>query len=192
MSLKSSWVLWQNDNNDSNIRSWEKDNSKVGEFSMIPQFLYMCDEIVRVRVENLRPMNLFKNGIKPMWEDEANVDGGRLILDIPVLTQVDLNEIWKMTMILCVSNSIDNICGCVFNEKQSVYKISIWFGRDYNQDMIKEMWEKILGSINLPIYSFLHKKSLDNTKGGKKKWGGKREKYRSIHEEHEYVTRTLQ
>ncbi|KAM0671264.1 translation initiation factor 4E [Ordospora colligata] len=176
MNLESSWVLWQNGNDDSNIRSWGEDILEVGEVSTVPEFLYMCDMIVKNGVENLCSMNLFKKGIKPMWEDEANVNGGRLILDIPMMTREDLNGIWKKTMAFCVSNCIENICGCVFNEKQSVYKISIWFGRDYNQDMIKEKWESVLGNINLPIYSFLHKKSLDGTKGGKKKWGGKREK----------------
>lgn len=173
MNLESSWVLWQNSNDESNIRSWGEDLAVVGEVSTIPEFLYMCDEIAKADVDNLCTMNLFKKGIKPMWEDEANIEGGRLVTDIPVISRSNVNELWRRTMAFCVSNSIDNICGCAFSEKQSFYKIAIWFGRDYNQDAIKDKWQSVLGFNRSSIYSFLHKKSLDTNKG-RKKWGGRK------------------
>lgn len=173
MDLESSWVLWQNGNDESNTKSWEEDIIAVGEVSTVPEFLYLCDEITKAKVDNLCTMNLFKKGIKPMWEDEANIDGGRLITDVSVISRNDVNELWKRTMAFCVSNSVDNICGCVFNEKQAFYKIAIWFGKDYNQDTIRDKWLSVLGLNKSLVYSFLHRKSLDTSKG-RKKWGSKR------------------
>lgn len=173
MELASQWVLWQNSNDESNSKSWGDDLVAVGEVATIPEFLYLCDEVGKVGAASLCAMNLFKKGIKPMWEDEANIDGGRVIIDVPVAGKDNADELWRRTMAFCVSNTVDNICGCVLSEKQSFYKMAIWFGKDYNQDMIKDMWQGALGNPKMPVYSFLHKKSLDNTKG-RKKWGGKR------------------
>ncbi|ADM12019.1 eukaryotic translation initiation factor 4E [Encephalitozoon intestinalis ATCC 50506] len=173
MNLASQWVLWQNNNDESNAKSWGDDLMVVGEVSTIPEFLYLCDEISNVGVGKLCTMNLFKKGIKPMWEDEGNIEGGRIIMDVPVVGKDSIDELWKRTMAFCVSNTVDNICGCVLSEKQSFYKVAIWFGKDYNQDSIKDMWQEALGGGKLSIYSFLHKKSLDSNKG-KKKWGGRR------------------
>ncbi|AFN83505.1 eukaryotic translation initiation factor 4E [Encephalitozoon romaleae SJ-2008] len=173
MNLASQWVLWQNNNDESNAKSWGDDLVAVGEVSTIPEFLYLCDEISNAGIGKLCTMNLFKKGVKPMWEDEANIDGGRIIMDVPVVGRDNIGELWKKTMAFCISNVVDNVCGCVLSEKQSFYKLAIWFGKDYNQDTIKEMWQETLESGSLSVYSFLHKKSLDSNKG-KKKWGGRR------------------
>lgn len=173
MELKSPWVLWQNGNDESNAKSWGEDLVSVGEVSTVPEFLYLCDEITGVDVGNLCTMNLFRKGIKPMWEDEANIEGGRLITDVPVMGRGNVNELWRRTMAFCVSNTVDNICGCVFSEKQSYYKIAIWFGKDYNQDAIRDRWQSVIGVNKALIYSFLHRKSLDTNKS-RKKWTGRK------------------
>ena len=38
--------------------------------------------------------NVFKRGIKPMWEDDRNKRGGRLVFLIRKHTKTDLDNLW--------------------------------------------------------------------------------------------------
>jgi translation initiation factor 4E len=174
MELESPWVLWQNTSDESNVQSWGSDLVEVGEASSVPQFLYMVDEMKKIGVENLSSMRLFRKGVKPMWEDEANVNGGRLIVDIPVFSKTNIDTIWANTMAFCISNEIDDICGCVCNEKSPVYKISIWIGNEQSHEKVLKKWQEKLGLEKASIYFCSHKKSLDITKS-RKKWHSKRQ-----------------
>lgn len=38
--------------------------------------------------------SLFKEGIKPMWEDDKNKKGGRWLLNVDVRNKSSLHELW--------------------------------------------------------------------------------------------------
>lgn len=169
METESKWVIWQNNSEDSNIKSWGEDLKIVGEFNSVPQFMFLNDKINEVGLKNLESIRIFKDGIKPMWEDPKNLNGGRVIIDIPVMSRLDLNDIWSKTMAMCISNLVEGICGCVLTERQSLYKIALWIEEDdANFDIIKK-WKEI---VEVPVdmfYYLTHKKSLDGNKH-KRKW----------------------
>jgi translation initiation factor 4E len=173
MDLESPWVLWQNVSDESTAQSWGSDLVEVGEVASIPQFLYMLDEIKKAGVENLSSMRLFRKGVKPMWEDEANVNGGRLIIDIPIFSRTGIDTVWERTMAFCISNEVDGICGCVCTEKSPVYKISIWIGSEQGHEDILRKWQEKLPLEKTSIYFCSHRKSLDIVKS-RKKWHSRR------------------
>ncbi|KAF9763568.1 Eukaryotic translation initiation factor 4E-2 [Nosema granulosis] len=172
MELATNWNIWQNNNDDSNVKSWGEDLQNVGVFKTVPELMYLGDKIKEIGLRNLESIRIFKKGIKPMWEDPKNTHGGRIIVDIQGLHKFDVNEIWLKTMAFCVSNLVDGICGCVYMEKQSVSKLAIWIENDDLGPEITKKWKEVT---ELPIdmfYYLTHKRSLDGNKH-KKKWNKK-------------------
>jgi translation initiation factor 4E len=78
---------------------------------------------------------LFREGIKPMWEDENNVNGGRwlVIVDKHKRTQ-KLDAYWLELMMAIVGEQFeeygDHICGAVVNVRQKGDKVK-FVGQKY-------------------------------------------------------------
>lgn len=122
-------------------RTWEQNLLKVAKFQSVEDFwaLYHHVEIA----SNLQPgsdYNLFKNDIKPMWEDPANFNGGRWLFTIQKSTQKEqgktqsyaktLDAMW-LEVVLCLIGEAfekysDQICGAVLNVRPKLDKIAVW------------------------------------------------------------------
>eukprot|EP01107_Rhizomastix_libera_P003617 TRINITY_DN16268_c0_g1_i1.p1 TRINITY_DN16268_c0_g1~~TRINITY_DN16268_c0_g1_i1.p1 ORF type:complete len:252 (-),score=39.39 TRINITY_DN16268_c0_g1_i1:39-794(-) len=89
--------------------------------------------------------HVFREGIKPMWEDPANSRGGKWQVQIartgsrPEKSDRDrdderLNSMWLDTVLSCIGeqydNNADSVCGCVVCNKRSkngqVVRIALW------------------------------------------------------------------
>ncbi|THH20308.1 hypothetical protein EW146_g1013 [Bondarzewia mesenterica] len=72
--------------------------------------------------------HLFKSGIKPMWEDEANANGGKWVLTMknnPAL----LDRCWQWLTMALVGEELDEsdeICGAVVSLRSKVDRIQLW------------------------------------------------------------------
>jgi translation initiation factor 4E len=72
--------------------------------------------------------HIFKSGIKPMWEDEANANGGKWVLTMknnPAL----LDRCWNWLAMALVGEELedgDEICGAVVSLRTKVDRIQLW------------------------------------------------------------------
>lgn len=90
---------------------------------------------------------LFKETIKPEWEDPANKEGGRWILTIKVNTSPEgitaMNNSWLYTVLaLCgeqFGQDNDDICGCVLKPRGKEVHIELWIRSDEDDDRIKRI-----------------------------------------------------
>ena len=74
--LQNSWTLWffKNDR----TRSWEENQRPIITFSTVEDFWGLYNHIeLCSRLISGCDYSLFKEGIKPMWEDDQNRRGGR-------------------------------------------------------------------------------------------------------------------
>lgn len=99
--------------------------------------------------------HVFQEGIRPMWEDDANKEGARWVLR---LKKGATSLFWE-ELLLCVIgeqfNVTDQICGVVVSMRQTEDIISIWIrsGQDFHvKNSIKETLKQIW---NLPDNVFL-------------------------------------
>ncbi|CAD5224506.1 unnamed protein product [Bursaphelenchus okinawaensis] len=74
---------------------------------------------------------LFKDGIKPMWEDPKNVKGGRWMVVIHKDQRATkLDELWLEIMMDIIGERFeghgDFICGAAVNVRQKGDKIALW------------------------------------------------------------------
>lgn len=166
--LEATWKYYQLAfNDDPNQRSWADSLKEVGAVKTVPELLYTLDEMKKKGLENLTDLNLFKNEIKPMWEDAANINGGRCIMDLPVTQRDNVFDIWRKTVAFCCSNGFESICGCVFAEKAN-FRISLWISDPQESDNIIKAWKEVLESSQCNPSFSPHSKYLDNGRSKKR------------------------
>lgn len=96
--LQDQWTLWYLEND--RTKSWEDMQNKVTSFGTVEDFwsLYSHIKLPSVLGEN-NDYSLFKDNIRPMWEDKANKYGGRWILNFTKSQRRnDLDEMWLDTV----------------------------------------------------------------------------------------------
>jgi translation initiation factor 4E len=124
---------------------------------------------------------VFKHGIKPMWEDPKNANGGRIILNIDKKNVLSfLSKIWLNSILFLIGSSYDdeesdNINGLVVNVRSKLNRISLWtcdFDNKSLQEKIAKRFMKYLGLQE-------NEKNLEYEKHENE--SDKRKKYLNIH-----------
>ncbi|XP_037047650.1 eukaryotic translation initiation factor 4E1-like [Bradysia coprophila] len=136
--LRNQWTLWYLDN-DRN-KSWEEKQNEVSTFDTVEDFWNLYNMIKYA--SELQPGNdysLFKNNIRPMWEDAANANGGRWILSMTQQQLGNLDDLWLNVMLCLIGECLeysDDINGAVVSIRPRTVRISIWTADSNNQDAI--------------------------------------------------------
>ncbi|XP_023619684.1 eukaryotic translation initiation factor 4E isoform X2 [Myotis lucifugus] len=107
---------------------------------------------------NLMPgcdYSLFKDGIKPMWEDEKNKRGGRWLITLnKQQRRSDLDRFWLETLLCLIGESFDDysddVCGAVVNVRAKGDKIAIWTTECENRDAITHIGRVYKERLGLP------------------------------------------
>lgn len=170
--LQSEWRYYQLAGSEQSQRSWADSLKMVGKATTVPELLYTLDETEKRGMENINDPNLFNGAVLPMWEDAANVNGGRCILEVPMSQRDALHGLWRTTVAFCCSGIFDSINGCVFNEK-TYYRISIWISDPRENELIIKAWRDVLQGGQLSFSFALHNKYTDYSKNKKKHFSKK-------------------
>jgi len=101
----------------------------IGEFDTVESFCRYFNWLKPPsKLERNSNYHLFKSGIKPMWEDEANANGGKWVLTMknnPAL----LDRCWSWLAMALVGEELedgDEICGAVVSLRSKVDRIQVW------------------------------------------------------------------
>ena len=135
--LQCRWALWYLKGDRS--KDWEDCLKCVSVFDTVEDFWSLYN--------NIQPASglswgsdyyLFKEGIKPMWEDPNNVNGGRWLVIVDKHKRaLKLDNYWLELMMAIVGEQFDDfgnhICGAVVNVRQKGDKVALWT-RDATQD----------------------------------------------------------
>ncbi|XP_045569523.1 eukaryotic translation initiation factor 4E type 2, partial [Salmo salar] len=82
--LQYNYTLWYSRRTPSrpaNTQSYEQNIRQIGTVASVEQFWKFYSHLVRPGdLTGHSDFHLFKEGIKPMWEDEANKNGGKWII----------------------------------------------------------------------------------------------------------------
>uniref|UniRef100_A0A914RFP4 eIF-4F 25 kDa subunit n=1 Tax=Parascaris equorum TaxID=6256 RepID=A0A914RFP4_PAREQ len=110
--LQYQWVLWylKADRN----KEWHECLMQVAFFGTIEDFWALYNMIQQPSAMNWgSDYYLFKEGVKPMWEDENNVKGGRWLI---VLLMAIIGEQFE--------DYGDHVCGAAVNIRQRGDKVA--------------------------------------------------------------------
>jgi len=136
--LQYSWRIWAHYINDTD---WSNKSyisihncSNIEEIIAFHETLILSEGVIRKYM-----LFFMKDDILPMWEDEANRNGGCFWFKIP-LDNIQTN--WKTILYSIVGNTIssnklfiNDISGVVLSPKKHYYIIQIWMkSRDYTSN----------------------------------------------------------
>ncbi|XP_067000029.1 eukaryotic translation initiation factor 4E-like [Anabrus simplex] len=128
--LQHTWTLWyyENDRN----RTWEENQKEIMSFDTVEDFWCLYHHIrTASELRHGCDYALFKKGIRPMWEDEANKKGGRWLINLDKKQRGDdLDDFWLEVLLCLIGEAFDDysdeICGAVINIRAKGDKIALW------------------------------------------------------------------
>lgn len=101
----------------------------IGDFDTVESFCRYFNWLKSPsKLEKNSNYHLFKKGIKPMWEDEANANGGKWVLTMKNNPQL-LDRCWNWLAMALVGEDLDEgdeICGAVVSLRSKVDRIQLW------------------------------------------------------------------
>ncbi|KAI6162241.1 cap binding protein [Pisolithus thermaeus] len=122
---------------------WMEDIKQVINFDSVEEFWGMYNHIVPP--SQLPPKAnyyLFKSGIIPAWEDEANKNGGKWSIQLPKeKNRGNIDKMWLYTMLAAIGETFDPyltsadpsdpnpqslITGVIVSTRPQFYRLSIW------------------------------------------------------------------
>ncbi|PRD35187.1 UNVERIFIED_CONTAM: Eukaryotic translation initiation factor 4E [Trichonephila clavipes] len=151
--LQNVWSLWFYRNDRS--KSWEENLTEIAAFDTVEDFwaLYNHIEIVG----KLPPgcdYALFKEGIKPMWEDERNKNGGRWLINLQKYHRnPDLNTCWLEILLCVIGEAFDDyggdVCGAVVQVRGKIDRLALWTSDVENKEAIMKIGEILKERLHL-------------------------------------------
>ena len=157
------WFTFFQKSKDKQMEEFEDNLRKISDFNTAEEFWGIYQHMKR---PNTLPRGceffLFRKGIKPLWEDEANFGGGRLFLSMK--KDVITNKVWEDLQIsmIIAKDYLKFLCGCVINIRTSEVFISVWIKEcsDEKREEIK-LWLK--KNLELPNLNCIRWKKHPNT-----------------------------
>jgi translation initiation factor 4E len=151
--LNSKWTLWYTKPPVDTNESWSDLLKPVVTFNTVEEFWGIFHAIPTVN--ELPPRSdyhLFRDDIKPEWEDSQNSDGGKWYCQFKGKRD-DLNELWTRTLLSVIGETIEKsedeineVNGVVFNVRKNNVKIGLWTKSCDEQKLkaIGEVFKKVL------------------------------------------------
>lgn len=137
------------------------DNIKmVGKFASVEQFWRFYSYLVRPGdLSGHSDIHLFKDGIKPMWEDEANKDGGKWIVR---LRKGLASRCWENLILAMLGEQFmvgSEVCGAVISVRFQEDIISIWNRNAGDQATTTRIRDTLKRVLNLPQNTIMEYKA---------------------------------
>lgn len=124
-------------------QGWMEDIKRVISFDSVEEFWGLYNHIVPPsQLPQKANYYLFKEGIIPAWEDEANKNGGKWSIQLPKeKNRGNVDKMWLYTMLAAIGETFDPyltnadssdpnpqslITGVIVSTRPQFYRLSIW------------------------------------------------------------------
>jgi len=121
-------------------QGWMEDIKRVISFDSVEEFWGLYNNIVPPSaLPQKANYYLFKEGIIPAWEDEANKNGGKWSIQLPKdKNRANVDKMWLYTMLAAIGETFDPtldkngpqptslITGVIVSTRPQFYRLSIW------------------------------------------------------------------
>ena len=141
--LQSSYCLWYSRKGKVDPHSYDQNMKLVATFTTVEQFWKIYSHVLRpnslrdkIVPNSHADLHVFKEGIKPMWEHEANKHGGRWLVHI---RKELANRCWENILMAMLGEQFmvgEEICGAMVSVRFNEDIISLW-NRTADDEAIK-------------------------------------------------------
>ncbi|KAL8359923.1 hypothetical protein RB598_008324 [Gaeumannomyces tritici] len=131
--LMHNWTLWftkppsgKGDNN------WNDLLKEVITFNSVEEFWGIYNNIAPVSELALKSdYHLFKEGVRPEWEDSQNKHGGKWSYSFKDKRSIGIDELWLHTMLAAIGETLEGeddgeVMGVVVNVRKAFYRVGVW------------------------------------------------------------------
>ncbi|KAF9435575.1 hypothetical protein BGZ76_005967 [Entomortierella beljakovae] len=156
--LQHSWTLYYDiatgfNRQGSSLHHYENGLRKIGMFTTVEMFARYFNWIEKPHsMENSANFHLFKDGIKPMWEDPANANGGRWIVTLLNKNPELLDRCWMELAYALVGEQLDagdDICGAVLSRRTKADRLAVWVRDKDNVAAINGIGKRLIQMLDL-------------------------------------------
>ncbi|KAG0285767.1 hypothetical protein BGZ96_010035 [Linnemannia gamsii] len=156
--LQHPWTLYYDttagyNRQGSSLHIYENGLRDMGTFTTVELFARYFNWIEKPhKIENSANYHLFKDGIKPMWEDPANASGGRWIVTLLTKNPALLDRCWMELAYALVGEQLDlgdDICGAVLSRRTKADRLAVWVRDKDNVDAINGIGKRLIKFLDL-------------------------------------------
>ncbi|KAH8278202.1 hypothetical protein KR044_002038 [Drosophila immigrans] len=169
--LEHVWTLWYLEND--RTKHWKDMLNEITQIDSIETFWSLYYTIKAPSELKIGcDYYMFKQGIQPMWEDEANIKGGRWLFTVGKSSKDALDRIWLDILLMMVGESFEyasDICGAVVNIRAKSNKISVWTANGTNELAVLEIGFKLKTLLHLQSHNLqyqLHSDAMSKINSG--------------------------
>ncbi|KAI4859627.1 eukaryotic translation initiation factor 4E [Hypoxylon rubiginosum] len=130
--LQNKWTLWFTKPSSGKGDNWNDLLKEVITFNSVEEFWGIYNNIAPVSDLALKSdYHLFKEGVRPEWEDPQNKHGGKWSYQFKDKRSVDINDLWLHTMLAAIGETLEDeddgeVMGVVVNVRKAFYRIGVW------------------------------------------------------------------
>lgn len=130
-ALKSTWIVWYRPPTPK-YSDYEKSTVPLASISSVESFWAVYSHLKRPSLlPTVSDYHIFKKGIRPVWEDEANKRGGKWIIR---LKKGVADRYWEDLLLALVGDQFaeagDEVCGAVLSVRGGEDVLSVWTKND--------------------------------------------------------------
>ncbi|GIY82148.1 eukaryotic translation initiation factor 4E type 2 [Caerostris darwini] len=165
--LQFTYVLWfsqRQSGKQTPAQPYDQNLKYIGGFNTVEKFWEIYGHLIRPSEMSIHSdFHLFKLGIKPMWEDEANKDGGKWIVR---LKKGLASRCWEDLLLAILGEQFmvgDEICGAVVSIRFQEDIISVWNKTANDQNTTIRIRDTLKRVLNLPPNTALEYKTHNDS-----------------------------
>ncbi|KAH9814320.1 hypothetical protein DFH28DRAFT_928913 [Melampsora americana] len=120
----------------------------IGTFQSVEDFCRFFNWTIRPsQMEMHSSVQLFKTGIKPMWEDPANANGGKWTLTMKQPNPPLLDRIWTFLVLGLVGEEVDvldDVCGAIVATRPRGNRVQVWMREKSNVERVNGLGKRLM------------------------------------------------
>ncbi|KAI9298904.1 eukaryotic translation initiation factor 4E [Neoconidiobolus thromboides FSU 785] len=170
--LQESWTFWYDSQNSKPAqKDWSQNLKPLITFRTVEDFWGAYNNITKVSELSVGSnFHIFREGIRPAWEDPANAKGGRWTVQFNKKQAHGINHYFLYSILMCIGESSphsEQVCGIVVSVRKAFYRLSLWTRDSHQKDELLDIGRHLRASIELPAGDTLEfQPHEDATKSG--------------------------
>jgi len=130
--LMHKWTLWFTKPPSGKGDNWNDLLKEVITFNSVEEFWGVYNNIAPVSELALKSdYHLFKEGVRPEWEDIQNKHGGKWSYQFKDKRSIPIDELWLHVMLAAIGETLEDeddgeLMGVVVNVRKGFYRIGVW------------------------------------------------------------------
>ncbi|KAF9585273.1 Eukaryotic translation initiation factor 4E type 2 [Lunasporangiospora selenospora] len=159
--LHFNWVFWfMHRVPGSKITNYESAMKKIATFGSVEDFWAVYSHLIRPHeLPNVSDYHLFKQGVRPVWEDATNINGGKWIVR---LKKGLASRYWENLVMAVIGDQFDvgsEICGIVLSIRGAEDILSIWNQSAHEGRINLKIRDTLKRVLNLPADTIMEYKT---------------------------------